>query len=151
MTKAEYIERYGIEAWEHHLIVSREWIKKNKQKHIDATRKCHEQNNEHYKNYKKVWNKNNRLLHSKLSGKTFQAFCIESEWELIENYELAKADNFIGWHCHHRLELHPDYSIRFKADSLKKLDLYYNRPARELIFLTHAEHSRIHSLGRWNG
>lgn len=151
MRKEEYIERYGKEAWEHHLMISREWIKKNKQKHHDATIKCRKQNNEYYKNYTKEWNKNNRLLHSKLSGKTFQSFCIESEWELIENYKLAKADNFIGWHCHHRLELHPDYSIRFTADSLKKLDLYYNRPARELIFLTHAEHTRIHSIGRWNG
>lgn len=149
MRKQEYIERYGIEGWEHHLAISREWIKKNKQKHNDATIKCRKQKPEYYKNSSKEWNKNNRLLHLKLSGKTFQAFCIESEWELIENYELAKADNFIGWHCHHRLELHPDYSIRFKADSLKKLDLYYNRPARELIFLTHAEHARIHSKARW--
>ena len=26
--------------------------------------------------------------------------------EQIENYELAKADDFKGWHCHHRLETH---------------------------------------------
>lgn len=27
------------------------------------------------------------------------------EYQKIENYELTKADNFKGWHCHHRLEL----------------------------------------------
>lgn len=26
--------------------------------------------------------------------------------ENVENYWLAKADNFVGWECHHRLETH---------------------------------------------
>lgn len=151
MRRDEFIKKYGMDAWEHHLVVSREWLKKNKQKHRDASKKCRVQNREHYLNYNKEWNRNNSSLHMELCGKTFRAFCIESEYELIENYELAKKDNFNGWHCHHRLELHPDFSIRYTADSLKKLGLYYDRPASELIFLTHSEHARRHSIGRWNG
>ena len=83
-----------------------------------------------------------------LFGK-FKKYCSDALCK-IENYYIALEDDFNGWCIHHRLELHPDYSIRYKADSLKKLDLYYNRPARELIFLPHAEHTRIHSIGRWN-
>ena len=70
------------------------------------------------------------------------------EYEKIENYEQAKADNFKGWHCHHRLELHPDGSIRFTKESLIKLDLYTNRPANELIFLTSKEHTKMHGKNR---
>lgn len=71
------------------------------------------------------------------------------DYEHIENYEKAKADNFKGWHCHHRLELHPDGSIRFTRESLVKLDLYINRPASELIFLTAKEHTKLHGANRW--
>lgn len=70
------------------------------------------------------------------------------EYEKIENYEKAKAANFKGWHCHHRLELHPDGSIRFTKESLIKLDLYTNRPASELIFLTSKEHTKLHGKNR---
>lgn len=28
------------------------------------------------------------------------------DYENIENYEKAKADNFKNWECHHRLETH---------------------------------------------
>lgn len=68
----------------------------------------------------------------------------DSEQEMIENYDLARADNFKGWDCHHRLELHPDGSIRFTRKSLIDLDLYYDRPARELIYIKHREHWTLH-------
>ena len=84
----------------------------------------------------------------KHNKKTYVYFCKQDEYEQIENYELAKADNFKGWDCHHRLELHPDGSLRFTKDSLKKLCLYVNRPASELIFLTHSEHARLHSISK---
>ena len=35
---------------------------------------------------------------------TQQQYC-KDDLSKIENYELAKADNFKGWHIHHRLEL----------------------------------------------
>lgn len=71
------------------------------------------------------------------------------EYEKIENYDLAKADNFKGWNCHHRLELHPDGSTRFTRNSLIRLDLYVNRPASELIFLRTSEHKKLHGVNRW--
>ncbi len=62
--------------------------------------------------------------------------------ELIENYEKAKADNFNGWDCHHRLETHfsdgteRPKNAQLSANELIALDMYYNRPPEELIFLT---------------
>ena len=67
------------------------------------------------------------------------------EYQKIENYELAKADNFKGWHCHHKLEIHEDYQNT--RDEMKMIGIYYNRPAEELIFLLKGEHTRIHRIG----
>ena len=72
-------------------------------------------------------------------------YCCE-DISLIENYEQAKLDNFEGWVCHHKLEIHSDY--RNKAKDLKKMRLYYKRPACELIFLKWGEHSEQHQTGR---
>lgn len=69
--------------------------------------------------------------------------------EDVENYEKAKADNFKGWHLHHRLETHnSDGNLRIVSLSRKELialDMYYNRPANELIYLTKADHSALHA------
>lgn len=62
----------------------------------------------------------------------------------IENYELAKVDNFKGWEIHHRLELTLDDVHAHSAEELKRLDMYYNRPYFELIFLTTSEHRQLH-------
>ena len=66
------------------------------------------------------------------------------DYQNIENYEKALADNFVGWECHHRLETHtPDGKRRevdITAAELKALGMYYHRPAEELIFLTTREH-----------
>ena len=62
----------------------------------------------------------------------------------IENYDLAKADNFEGWVCHHRLELTPDGEFALSREQLKMHDMYYNRPYYELIFLRRSEHSKLH-------
>ena len=78
--------------------------------------------------------------------KTLKKLC-KDDVTKIENYEQAMADTET-WECHHRLELHPDNSLRFTSKSLKNLDLYYNRPASELIFLTKAKHRMMHHKGR---
>ena len=73
----------------------------------------------------------------------YKQYCKEPE--KIENYQLAKKDNFIGWECHHRLETHNSDGIRREVDisheELKALGMYYNRPPEELIFLTTREHN----------
>lgn len=68
------------------------------------------------------------------------------EYQKIENYELAKADNFKEWHCHHRLELTLDNEYAHSREELIRLNMYYNRPYFELIFLTSKEHNRLHNL-----
>ena len=71
-------------------------------------------------------------------------FCSE-DLSLIENYDMAIADTTQTWDCHHRGEILP--CGKFSVDDLKKFGLYYNRPAAELIFLTHSEHRRLHAKG----
>lgn len=71
--------------------------------------------------------------------------------ENVENYELAKADNFKGWHCHHRLELVATGGVcDVTAQDLKDWYLYYHRPADELIFLRESEHTSLHNKGKPN-
>ena len=80
----------------------------------------------------------------------FKYYC--KDYENIENYQKAKADDFKNWEVHHRLETHNSDGKRrlvdITADELKALNMYYNRPADELIFLTIYEHSRLHMKGK---
>lgn len=86
----------------------------------------------------------------------FRLYC--KDYEDIENYDKAKADNFKGWHCHHRLQTWTSDGERrlvdISAAELKALGMYYNRPAEELIFLTTKEHRQLHTKGKqgyWKG
>ena len=82
--------------------------------------------------------------------RNFERYC--KDYENIENYQKAKADNFKGWCCHHRLETHNSDVERREVDisrnELKALGMYYNRPPEELIFLTDEEHCRLHQKGK---
>ena len=73
---------------------------------------------------------------------TFERYC--KNYQSIENYEKAKKDNFKGWHCHHRLETHTSDGERRLVDITQKeliaLNMYYHRPAEELVFLPRSEH-----------
>ena len=73
---------------------------------------------------------------------------VEELLKKVENYEKAKADNFVNWVQHHRLETHNSDGekrlVQITAEELQALDMYYNRPAEELIWLTRAEHINIH-------
>ena len=74
---------------------------------------------------------------------SFEKYC--KDYKNIENYDKAAADDFKGWHCHHRLETHTPDGERRAVDipqaELKSSGMYYNRPASELIFLTTREHN----------
>lgn len=76
----------------------------------------------------------------------------------IENYDKAIADTTQTWHCHHRLETHK-YKDRNRKEWVKRaedisvemlqvFDVYYNRPACELIFLTSRVHHKLHRGGK---
>ena len=74
------------------------------------------------------------------------------EIEKVENYEKAKLDNFLGWNIHHRLETHTSEGIKrlvqITKEELIALDMYFDRPANELIYLTIPEHTSVHCKGR---
>lgn len=72
----------------------------------------------------------------------FLKYCPE-HYQEIENYELAKADNFKGWICHHR------NGEEFSKEWLIKNNMYYNRKdPREFKFVTKDEHFLIHNKGK---
>ena len=72
--------------------------------------------------------------------RTIKKFCKE-DISLIENYDKAITDDTQTWDCHHRRE-----TVLSRKD-LIEIGEYYNRPACELIFLTHSEHLRLHMTG----
>lgn len=74
-------------------------------------------------------------------------FC-KDDYTKIENYELAKADNFKDWCIHHRLELTLDNEYAKSKEDLIRLDMYYKRPYFELIFLKRSEHQILHNTNR---
>lgn len=74
--------------------------------------------------------------------KRFYHYC--HNYSLIENYQEAKADNFDGWVVHHKFETKcAMYKPTHKE--LKEWNLYYNRPAEELIFMKTYDHEMLHN------
>lgn len=143
MTKAELIERYGQEWYEEHKAKKREHYHNDAKFREEHKAKCNARHKDRYNNdaefretYKVKWRK--RYI------ECYQKYCRPGEFELIENYELAKADNFKGWDIHHRLELTLDGEYAHSIEELKRMNMYYNRPYFELIFLTRKEHNKLH-------
>lgn len=67
-------------------------------------------------------------------------YCCE-DLSLVENYENAVNDKEQTWICHHRLEI----DLKMSQIDMMKNNLYYDRPANELIFLTRSEHITLHN------
>ena len=65
-------------------------------------------------------------------------FCCD-DIKKIENFLQAATDTSITWDIHHRLEEETPKS------KLIEDDMYYGRPASELIFLTPQEHHLLHA------
>lgn len=85
-----------------------------------------------------------------INEKNAKKYC--KDFIKIENYEKAIADITQVWECHHRLETHNSDGekrlVELSYKELKALDVYYDRPAEELIFLTNAEHNALHKKGK---
>lgn len=79
-----------------------------------------------------------------ISEKHIIKYCSE-DITLIENYDLAVTDLTQIWDCHHRAEILP--CGRYRVEDLQKHDLYWHRPASELIFLPHSVHYSMHLKG----
>ena len=78
-----------------------------------------------------------------INEKKVKRFCKE-DISKIKNYDLAIADMTQTWDCHHMTETWWNCSKKDLIDN----ECYYNRKACELIFLTHAEHMRLHWAGK---
>lgn len=63
----------------------------------------------------------------------------------VENFSSAVLDRFKGWHLHHRAELNPDGTTNKTRERMIMENIYYYRPASELIFLRATEHSKMHA------
>ena len=156
MTKSEIIAKYGEDAYKKAVEASKKYYRAHREQILKNFKEHYTENKEKYLESRRNYYANNRESLSEYSRKrkestreaNLQKYCSEPLTQ-IENYEKAQLEDFKGWCIHHRLELHPDYSVRFTASSLKKLNFYYNRPARELIFLRSSEHVRIHHKGIW--
>ena len=77
-----------------------------------------------------------------INEKQARKYCKE-DISKIKNYDLAIADTTQVWHCHHMTETWWNCT----AKDLIENECYYNRKACELIFLTKAEHNRLHNKG----
>lgn len=120
MTKSEYY---------------REWRRANKEKVREYRQRY----------YGDAENRAHKREHDRAQKR--QRYCCEP-LSNVENYEKAMADNFNGWHIHHRYECHDSNGERRLVDlsraELKALGMYWNRPASELIWMTEAEHIQLH-------
>lgn len=81
-----------------------------------------------------------------MDRKIWHSYC--KNLEAIENFELASAAES-GYVIHHRLETHTSDGVKravaLTSSELKALGMYYDRPAEELIFMTHGEHRLLHN------
>ena len=75
-----------------------------------------------------------------ISEANAKKYCAE-DISLIENYKEAVSSKEL-YHCHHRLEIQDDKC--YFAKELKQMNLYYGRPASELIFLKARDHKDLH-------
>ena len=67
-------------------------------------------------------------------------YCCE-DISKIENYDKAVNDSET-WECHHKGEVLP--CGMYSVEDLKEFNLYWQRPASELIFLTKKDHKGLH-------
>lgn len=145
MTKLEFISRYGEDAYEHHKQLQKNWNKEHKEQLKQLKRNWQKEHKEQINVASRIYRKNSRQ-----KGST--RFC-RVNFDLIENYDLAKADNFDPkkWHLHHRLENY------WSSATLIRKGLYLNVNPEALIWLPADEHhsdksiSTIHpELTKWH-
>ena len=75
------------------------------------------------------------------STKNLEKYC--KDYQNIQNYEDA-VKSPLKYDLHHRREISENKS---RKDLIAE-NLYYNRPATELIFLERGEHQRLHNANR---
>ncbi len=84
-----------------------------------------------------------------ISERQAHQFC-KDDISKIENYDKAFSDPTQTWDIHHRLELTLEGEYAHSKEDLIRMNMYYQRPYYELIFLTPTEHRRLHAEGKNN-
>lgn len=79
-----------------------------------------------------------------------KSYCSEDIY-LIENYHEAISDQKKTWDVHHRRECDENGRTLFTKKQLVENNLYVNRPASELIFVTRSMHKKLHREQMGNG
>lgn len=147
MTKEELIKTHGQEWYDNLMAKNRAYYHTRKAKDNEWYENRLNLSNQYYQDNKDAISEKNKLAYATNKAAILKCrrhqqklkYCIKSELPNVENYQEAYKDDFVGWDLHHRLE---EQGYTYKE--LKKQNLYYNRPASELIFLTHAEHTALH-------
>ena len=70
-------------------------------------------------------------------------YCSE-DVSLIENYYQAITDKDKMWDIHHKRECDENGKTLFTYKQLIDMNLYFKRPASELIFVTKSMHKKMH-------
>ena len=78
-----------------------------------------------------------------ISERSARLVCSE-DVSLIENYHQAIADQTKMWDIHHRRECDSEGRTLFTRKQLIDMNLYFKRPAAELIFVTRSMHKKLH-------
>lgn len=144
----EYKIRYS-QLHKEELRISRKIYKTEHREEINRKGKIYYSlHKEHYKNYREE-NKEKISARKKIYNREqYNTFCRMGEEEKVLHYAEAKADNFKNWVRHHRLETHTSEgflrSVQLSKAELIALDMYYDRPAEELIWLKAGVHRTVH-------
>lgn len=85
-----------------------------------------------------------------INEKKAKLYCSE-DIALIENYHTAIADKEKMWDIHHRKECDEEGRTLFTQKQLIEMNLYYKRPAEELMFVTRSMHWKLHREIRGKG
>ena len=141
----QYREQHKEEIKQYQKQYKRQYREQHIEEYREEMKQYYQQHREEYREKMKQYGRKSRAMF---------AYCIPEQIEQIENYKLAKAYNFNGWHIHHRLETHNSDGekrlVNLSREELIALDMYYNRPANELVFLTASEHMKLHRNNKAN-
>jgi hypothetical protein len=151
MTKEQQIAKYGIEWYEAYKAKSRSRHKErydNDAKYReDKKTKCNAHCKVRYTNDARYREARN----AKHNTYCKERYAIGGRIDLVENYDKAKADNFKGWHIHHKDEIRilPSGMIVIRTkEELIENERYYDCPPNELIWMRQSEHVALHNKFR---
>ena len=133
----------------------KQWYMKTHAEQLRISRKIY--NDAHKEQHRKYREENREKISArkkKYNREQYNVFCRKGEEEKVLHYAEAIADNFKGWVRHHRLETHTSdgflRTVQISKAELIALNMYYDRPAEELIWLKAGIHRTVHANTKGN-